>query len=85
MKKSVLIAMTVFFSTSVFAIEGYKDFKWGMSWDEIKATRACPQFAPFSKDDGIGYDCYKIVGKKRSLNFYLTGNNDRIIEIRNIK
>ena len=33
MKKSVLIAMTVFLSTSVFAVDGYKDFKWGMSWD----------------------------------------------------
>jgi len=61
--------------------KGYKDFKFGMSWDEIKATRACPQFASFSKFDGIGYDCYKIAGKKRSLNFYLTGNKLHMILI----
>ena len=45
-----------------------------MSWDEIGATGACPSFAPFSKKNGIGYDCYKIAGKKRSLNFYRTEN-----------
>ena len=68
MKKSVLIVMTIFLSNCVFAIDGYKDFKFGMCWSEIKATGVCEEWDTYGKL--YGSKCYKVAGKKRYIEFY---------------
>tara|TARA_Y100000593_G_C4214566_1_gene288561 strand:- start:27 stop:539 length:513 start_codon:yes stop_codon:yes gene_type:complete len=72
MKKSLLIAMTVFLSTSVFAVDGYKDAKFGMSWEQIKAKGFCEEYGENNPFDikVFGGSCYKVAGKKRLMGFY---------------
>ena len=72
MKKYVLIVMTIFLSNCVFAIEGYKDIKFGMTYDQIKATGICGYFAYAYDNELEGSNCYKIAGKKRHMKFYFT-------------
>jgi hypothetical protein len=74
MKKYVLLVMTIFLSNCVFAIEGYKDFKFGMTYDQIKATGICEgldspnEYAANVPAEG----CYKVAGKKRHTRFLFT-------------
>ena len=82
MKKYVLIVMTIFLSNCVFAIEGYKDFKFGMSYNQIRASGICEWYetANVNSDEHTADGCYNVVGKKRQTKFYFTSTekNDLI-------
>ncbi len=51
-------------ATKSNGLEGYKDFKFGMTREQIKATGVCENF-----DNLGGQSCYKIAGKKRDIYF----------------
>ena len=48
-------------------IEGFKDFKFGMTWNQIKATGVCKNWAFIF--GGVGTECYKVAGEKRYFYF----------------
>ena len=49
------------------AVEGFKDFKFGMTWNQIKATGVCKNWAFIF--GGVGTECYKVAGEKRYFYF----------------
>lgn len=63
--------------------EGYKDIKFGMSFDEIRGTGAC---AAFGNAGGpviyeMGENCYEIAGNKTSIYFYFDEGGLSVINI----
>ena len=48
-------------------VEGFKDFKFGMTWNQIKATGVCKNWAFIF--GGVGTECYKVAGEKRYFYF----------------
>ena len=76
MSKFALVFITMFISNSIFAIDGYKDFKFGMTNDQIKATGMCESFNKNYFDiyevSLLGKNCYKIAGEKRGFTFIFT-------------
>jgi len=49
------------------AVEGFNDFKFGMTWNQIKATGVCKNWAFIF--GGVGTECYKVAGEKRYFYF----------------
>jgi hypothetical protein len=83
-KKKRLVKKSVI--NESIGIEGYKDFKFGMTYDQIKATGICEgldspnKYAANVPAEG----CYKVAGKKRFIRFYFTStelNDLKSIEI----
>jgi len=50
------------------ALEGYRDFKFGMNYNQIKATGACKEWN-YEHVNTKGYACYKVAGEKRNIGF----------------
>ncbi len=57
------------------AVEGYKDIKFGMNYNQIKATGACKSFSNFFTSYE-GYDCYKVAGEKRDISLFFSKKGD---------
>ena len=64
-------------------IEGYKDIKFGMTYNQIKAAGICGNFADVGKYDPSAFasDCYKVAGKKRNMMFYFTRTGQKDLKM----
>ena len=65
--------MSIFFGSCVFASEGYKDLKFGMSINDVRTKGFCDQWR-LTKYNWIykGKKCYKVAGKKRDFFFFFS-------------
>ena len=72
--------MSIFFSSCVFASEGYKDIKFGMSINDVRTKGFCDQWR-LTKYNWIykGKKCYKVAGKKRDFVFIFSKHRYRYL------
>lgn len=77
-KLTLILIILLFSNKSIFAVEGYKDFTWGMSKDQVKNTSFCDFKAEDESQKGISAlycDDFPFGGKKR-WGFFLFINNE---------
>ncbi|WP_305845514.1 hypothetical protein [Photobacterium leiognathi] len=54
LKKVAVAALLLGTASSAFAVDGYKDLKFGMNKDQVAATNLC-SFGEYAESNGMGY------------------------------